>query len=73
MRFVYPLMVIRWSGTDLDYIVFEAGTGSGNYNAVKMKAQLEDILAGFESTTSNNAHVLAVLWDGFVDCVAVGT
>ena len=45
--------------TDLGAISFlEAGTGSGNYNAVKMKSQLEDILAGFESTTSNNAHVL---------------
>ena len=45
--------------TDLGTISFlEAGTGSGNYNAVKMKSQLEDILAGFESTTSDNAHVL---------------
>ena len=46
--------------TDLGAISFlEAGTGSGNYNAVKMKAQIrKDILAGFESTTSNNAHVL---------------
>ena len=45
--------------TDLGAISFlEAGTGSGNYNAVKMKSQLEDILAGFESTTSDNAHVL---------------
>ena len=36
----------------------EAGTGSGNYNAVKMKAQLDEILAQFESTASDNAHVL---------------
>ena len=45
--------------TDLGSISFlEAGTGSGNYNAVKMKTQLESILAQFESTTSDNAHVL---------------
>ena len=45
--------------TDLGAISFlEAGTGSGNYNAVKMKSQLEGILAQFESTTSDNAHVL---------------
>ena len=45
--------------TDLGAISFmEAGTGSGNYNAVKMKTQLESILAQFESTTSDNAHVL---------------
>ena len=45
--------------TDLGAISFmEAGTGSGNYNAVKMKTQLEGILAQFESTTSDNAHVL---------------
>ena len=60
MRFVYPLMVMemvrqRTSGL---FLSLEAGTGSGNYNAVKMKSQLEDILAGFESTTSDNAHVL---------------
>ena len=36
----------------------EAGTGSGNYNAVKMKTQLDEILAQFESTASDNAHVL---------------
>ena len=36
----------------------EAGTGSGNYNAVKMKTQIEDILAQFASTGSDNAHVL---------------
>ena len=45
--------------TDLGAISFlEAGTGSGNYNAVKMKSQLDSILAQFESTTSDNAHVL---------------
>jgi len=45
--------------TDLGAISFlEAGTGSGNYNAVKMKSQLEGIMAQFESTTSDNAHVL---------------
>ena len=26
-----------------------AGTGSGNYNAVKMKDRIEDLLAQFES------------------------
>ena len=40
------------------YIVFRGWYWFCNYNAVKMKSQLEDILAGFESTTSNNAHVL---------------
>jgi hypothetical protein len=45
--------------TDLGTISFlEAGTGSGNYNAVKMKSQLEGIMAQFESSTSDNAHVL---------------
>ena len=59
MKFVYPLMDNDGQATDLGTISFlEAGTGSGNYNAVKMKSQLEDILAGFESTTSDNAHVL---------------
>ena len=45
--------------TDIGTISFlEAGTGSGNYNAVKMKTQLDEILAQFESTASDNAHVL---------------
>ena len=45
--------------TDIGAVSFlEASTGSGNYNAVKMKTQLESILAQFESTTSDNAHVL---------------
>jgi hypothetical protein len=45
--------------SDLGAISFlEAGTGSGNYNAVKMKSQLEGIMAQFESSTSDNAHVL---------------
>ena len=45
--------------TDIGSVSFlEAGTGSGNYNAVKMKTQLEQILAQFESTASDNAHVL---------------
>ena len=45
--------------TDIGTISFlEAGTGSGNYNAVKMKTQLDDLLAQFESTASDNAHVL---------------
>ena len=45
--------------TDIGVVSFlEAGTGSGNYNAVKMKTQIEEILAQFESTTSDNAHVL---------------
>ena len=45
--------------SDLGAISFlEAGTGSGNYNAVKMKSQLDDIMAQFESSASDNAHVL---------------
>ena len=45
--------------TDIGVVSFlEAGTGSGNYNAVKMKTQIEEILAQFESTDSSNAHVL---------------
>ena len=45
--------------TDIGVVSFlEASTGSGNYNAVKMKTQLDEILAQFESTTSDNAHVL---------------
>ena len=45
--------------TDIGSVSFlEAGTGSGNYNAVKMKTQLDEILAQFESTASDNAHVL---------------
>ena len=45
--------------SDLGTISFlEAGTGSGNYNAVKMKSQLEGIMAQFESSASDNAHVL---------------
>ena len=39
----------------------EYGTGSGSYNAVKMKDRIEDVLAQFESGgagQSDNAHVL---------------
>ena len=60
MRFVYPLMGMDdGQATDIGVVSFlEAGTGSGNYNAVKMKTQIDEILAQFESTTSSNAHVL---------------
>ena len=48
--------------TSLGSIEFnEHGTGSGNYNAVKMKDRIEDVLAQFESGgagQSDNAHVL---------------
>ena len=45
--------------TDIGAVSFlEASSGSGNYNAVKMKTQIEEILAQFESSTSDNAHVL---------------
>jgi hypothetical protein len=47
------------SATDLGSISFlEAGEGSGNYNAVKMKTKIEDIMAQFGSSGSDNAHVL---------------
>jgi hypothetical protein len=45
--------------SDLGSVSFlESGDGSGNYNAVKMKAQIEDVLAQFASTGSDNAQVL---------------
>ena len=54
------------NATNIGSVSFlESGDGSGNYNAVKMKQHIDDILAGFASNDSDNAHVLEqFFWDG---------